>query len=87
MSSPLNVYKGPENKMTDIGIEDGQLFFATDTKTIYLDCNFKDGNGELVQGRFPFGGGSGGGIIFAEGTPTFEDTANEFFFELKYLQD
>lgn len=87
MSSPLNVYKGPENKMTDVGIEDGQLFFATDTKTIYLDCNFKDGNGELVQGRFPFGGGSGGGIIFAEGTPAFEDTANEFFFELKYLQD
>lgn len=83
MSSPLNVYKGPENKMADVGIEDGQLFFATDTKTIYLDCDFKDGNGELVQGRFPFGGGTGRGVLFAEAD--FEPTESQFFFTLNNM--
>lgn len=78
MSSQLKVYKGPENKMDQVDIEDGQLFFATDSKTIYLDCDFTNGNNEKVYGRFPYGGGNGNGILFA--SKPFDETANEYFF-------
>ena len=74
MSSIFKLYKGPEDRLNKIDIEDGQLMFATDSKTIYLDCDFKDGNGEFVYGRFPFGGGTGRGVLFAEAE--FEETAN-----------
>ena len=83
--SHLQLYKGPESKIEKIKIVDGQMMFATDTKTIYLDCDFTDGNNKKVYGRFPFGGGAAGkGIIFAEAK--FEETANRFFFTTKHIQ-
>lgn len=48
MSSLLELYKGPENKLNELGLQDGRMMFATDTKTIYLDCDFTDGNGTKV---------------------------------------
>ena len=83
--SHLQLYKGPESNIEKINIADGQMMFATDTKTIYLDCDFTDGNNKKVYGRFPFGGGAAGkGIIFAEAK--FDETANRFFFTTKHIQ-
>ena len=85
MSSLLELYKGPENKLNELGLQDGRMMFATDTKTIYLDCDFTDGNGTEVHGRFPFGGGAAGkGIIFAD--RHFDETVNVYHFEVKHIE-
>ena len=35
---PFRVIRGSENNINQIGYKDGQVYFATDTKKIYLDA-------------------------------------------------
>ena len=80
MSSTLKLYKGPEEKIRDRVVEDGAVYFATDTKKIYLDCDFTDSLGTTLKDRLAFGGSSG---IFY-GNKGFDATAVDFTF---YLSD
>ena len=55
--SVLSLCRGSEvgiKALTDL--EDGRLLFATDSKKIYLDCDFTTGEGTKVQKRIAFGG-------------------------------
>jgi len=57
--SPLQIFKGPEAKIEELGIQDGCLYFATDSKKIYLDCDFTDSLGTTLKDRIAFGGSTG----------------------------
>jgi hypothetical protein len=57
-------------------IQDGTIYFTTDTKQIYVDCDFTDSEGTVLEDRFAFGGSSG---IFY-GNKEFDASAIEFYF-------
>ena len=79
VSSPLILYRGPKASIDAQSLEDGALYFSTDTKQIYLDCNFVDKEGEKIEDRIAFSGSSG---IFY-GNKTFESSDVEFLFSLE----
>lgn len=79
-SSPLSLYRGSKAAIDALQLEDGALYFTTDTKQIYLDCNFTDQEGTRLENRIAFGGSSG---IFY-GNKNFESTDVDYFF---YLED
>lgn len=57
LGSPLSFYRGTEAGLKTLAdLQDGRLLFATDSKKIYLDCDFTTGEGTPVQKRIPFGG-------------------------------
>ena len=57
LGSPLSFFRGTETGLRSLTeIQDGRLLFATDSKKIYLDCDFVTGEGTPVQKRIPFGG-------------------------------
>ena len=67
-SSPLLLYKGPEHivkgDIAEMGeafkhLEDGRMYFAVDTKKIYVDCKFTTSDGDLIEDRLSFGGNNG----------------------------
>jgi hypothetical protein len=60
-------------------LQDGALYFATDTKKIYLDCDFTDSVGTKLKDRMTFGGSTG--IFYAKKTftQTEIDIANFIF--------
>lgn len=63
-------------------IEDGRLFFATDTKQIMLDCDFTDSEANRYNQRITFGGSTGIHYAFKE----FSDREKEeeiFVFSIK----
>jgi len=96
-SSPLLLYKGPEHMVKGAledmhpafqHLEDGRMYFAVDTKKIYVDCNFTTSDGDHVQDRLSFGGNNG--IFF--GRKTFTEAQIEgkeywFIFENGDLED
>ena len=47
---PFSVVRGLENKIESLKYQDGRVYFATDTKKIYLDAAGK---------RTPMGGNTG----------------------------
>ena len=56
LGSPLRLFRGTETGLKSLtDLEDGRLLFATDSKKIYLDCDFVTGEGTSVQKRIPFG--------------------------------
>lgn len=87
-SSPLTLYKGPEHivkgdpsEMHEAfkTLEDGRIYFAVDTKKIYLDCDFETSDGDRVQDRLSFGGNNG--IFYGRKTFTEAQIENkEFWF-------
>lgn len=83
-SSPLNIYKGSlesiKEKMPNI--VDGQLFFAVDTKQIYLDYDVDNGIYEGPE-RIKFGGSTG--IWY--GNKTDETEAGQVVFRLRQLEE
>ena len=71
--SPLQLYKGPEHLVrgseSDMAeafktLEDGRMYFALDTKKIYVDCDFETSDGQTIQDRLSFGGN--GGIFYGQ---------------------
>ena len=67
-SSPLLLYKGPEHIVKGAAedmaeafkhLEDGRMYFAVDTKKIYVDCKFTTSDGDYVEDRISFGGNNG----------------------------
>ena len=83
-SSPLSIFKGSmesiKEKMPEI--IDGQLFFAVDTKQIYLDYDVDNG---VLEGpeRIKFGGSTG--IWY--GNKTDESDAGQVVFRLSQLEE
>ena len=71
---PFRVVRGIENNINQIEYQDGQVYFATDTKKIYLDTN---------QQRIPMGGNTG--IYY--GKASQPDVAEEFFFYPYEIED
>lgn len=72
MAIPFRVVQGTEAKIINKGYNEGYLYFATDTKKIYLDAN--------GQSKLPMGGNSGiyyGRMVLAE-TP--DEGQKEFDF-------
>ena len=66
--SPLQIFKGPEARIQELALQDGCLYFATDSKKIYLDCDFTDSLGTKLKDRIAFGGSTG--IYYANKTFT-----------------
>ena len=58
-------------------IEDGRLFFATDTKQIMLDCDFTDSANNNYSERITFGGSTG--IYYADRTFTEDEIAADIY--------
>lgn len=97
--SPLTLYKGPEHivkgapdEMNEAfkHLEDGRMYFAVDTKKIYVDCDFETSDGEPVHDRISFGGNNG--IFYGRKTFDPESAAvqsGEYWFipELGDLED
>lgn len=79
ISSALQLYRGPKTTIDSMVLEDGALYFTTDTKQIYLDCNFTDKLGTKFEDRIAFGGSSG--IYY--GNKTFESTDVDYLFFLE----
>lgn len=84
-SSPLTLYKGPEHIVKGSPeemheafrhLEDGRMYFAVDTKKIYLDCDFTTSDGNRIQDRLSFGGNNG--IYY--GNKSFPEETDEFWF-------
>ena len=44
-SSVLQLYRGPRSSIDGMELQDGSLYFTTDTKQILLDCSFTDSEG------------------------------------------
>ena len=72
----IQFYRGPKSKVDQKAIQDGTIYFTTDTKQIYVDCDFTDSEGTVLEDRFAFGGSSG---IFY-GNKEFDASAIEFYF-------
>lgn len=71
---PFRVIRGSENNINQIGYKDGQVYFATDTKKIYLDAKNQ---------RIPMGGNTG--IYY--GNANFDNmTGPEFFFNFTDIE-
>lgn len=82
--SPLQLFKGPEDKIkARVALQDGSLYFATDTRKIYLDCDFTDSNDRVWHDRLAFGGSSG--IYFS--TKTFGEYDSAFPFEYSEVEN
>ena len=59
-ASIVQFYRGPKSVIDKIDtLEDGKLFFATDTKQIMMDCNFTDSLSHNYNKRITFGGSTG----------------------------
>jgi len=58
-NSPLQLFKGQDQYIKALKLEDGRLSFAVDSKKIYLDCDFTDPHGSTYADRLAFGGSSG----------------------------
>ena len=58
----LSFMRGQEQYIKEKPLEDGRLSFATDSKKIYLDCDYTDPHNNTYQDRISFGGNSG--ILF-----------------------
>lgn len=74
----MQLYRGPKSKIDNRVLEDGAIYFTTDTKQIYLDCDFTDSEGTTFEDRYAFGGSSG---IFY-GNKEFDASEINFFFTL-----
>lgn len=82
MASIVNFYRGPQSKIDEIKeLEDGRLYFATDTKKIQMDCVHLDSLNNELNKRITFGGSTG--IYY--GTKTFEADTSDFYFTLDDL--
>ena len=77
--SILHLYRGPKNQIDQIELQDGAMYFATDAKQIYVDCDFTDSQGSALKDRIAFGGTSG--IYY--GNKAFESTDVDFLFKLE----
>lgn len=80
-SSVLQLYRGPRSVVDTMDLDDGSLYFATDTKQIFLDCAFTDSEGTSLNDRLAFGGSSGifyGNKDFPEGTAEFIFKLDDF---------
>ena len=71
---PFSVVRGIESKINSIKHTDGQVYFTTDTKKIYLDVNGQ---------RISMGGNTG--IYY--GNAEQPDIAEEFFFQATEIED
>jgi len=59
-ASIVQFYRGPKSAINKIDtLEDGKLFFATDTRQIMMDCNFVDSLNNNYNKRITFGGSTG----------------------------
>jgi hypothetical protein len=59
-NSIVQFYRGPKSAIDKINtIEDGKLYFSTDTKQIMMDCNFVDSSNNNYNKRIVFGGSTG----------------------------
>lgn len=59
-ASIVQFYRGPKKVIDKIDtLEDGKLFFATDTRQIMMDCNFVDSLNNNYNKRITFGGSTG----------------------------
>lgn len=76
--SPLQLFKGPEQKIKLQPLQDGAIYFATDTKKIYLDCDFTDSLKNKLHDRIAFGGSTG--IYYAQHDFKDDDGVNGFLF-------
>ena len=76
-NSFLQLFKGPDKKIKELGLADGRLSFATDTKRIYLDCDFTDSEERVYSDRLAFGGSSG--IFYGDKTFSEEEIAAAAF--------
>ena len=63
--------RGQEQYIKEKPLEDGRLSFATDSKKIYLDCDYTDPHNNKYQDRISFGGNSG--IYYGNRTFTTEE--------------
>lgn len=81
--SPLQLFKGPESKIKERKtIQDGALYFATDTKKIYLDCDFTDSESHTLHDRLAFGGSSG----FFYSSKEFAEVETDFNFYFNEIE-
>lgn len=87
LGSPLRFFRGTETGLKSLtDLEDGRLLFATDSKKIYLDCDFVTGEGTPVQKRIPFGGSTA--VLY--GAKQFSEADIEqgnFSFGLEYIEN
>ena len=67
----LSFMRGQEQYIKEKPLEDGRLSFATDSKKIYLDCDYTDPHNNKYQDRISFGGNSG--IYYGNRTFTTEE--------------
>lgn len=67
-TSQLTLFRGPQEEIDKMNLEDGTLYFATDTKSIYLDCDYTDPRNEILESRIKFGNATG--IHYAYKEPT-----------------
>ena len=75
MASVVNFYRGPQSQIDAISeLEDGRLYFATDSKKIQMDCVHTDSLNNSFNKRITFGGSTGiyyGKKAFGEDEPGF----------------
>ena len=83
-NSIVQFYRGPKSAIDKINtIEDGKLYFSTDTKQIMMDCNFVDSSNNNYNKRIVFGGSTG--IIYGKRGAFQED--EDFSFKLDELEN
>jgi hypothetical protein len=76
--SPVTFFRGSKAAIDNVtNIEDGRLFFATDTKQIMLDCDFTDSTSNNYNKRITFGGSTG--IHYAKRTFTEDEIAANLY--------
>lgn len=59
MGPNLDLYRGSQEAIDNLEIQDGRLYFSTDTKSIYLDCDYTDPRNNTFAERIKFGGSTG----------------------------
>ena len=60
MASIVNFYRGPQSAVDAISeLEDGRLYFCTDSKKIQMDCVHTDSLNNAYNKRITFGGSTG----------------------------
>lgn len=83
-NSMVQFYRGPKSMIDKIeNLEDGRLFFSTDTKQIMMDCNFVDSLNNNYNKRITFGGSTG--IVYGKRGPFQE--GDDFNFKLSDLEN
>lgn len=76
--SPVTFFRGSKAAIDNVtNIEDGRLFFATDTKQIMLDCDFTDSTSNNYNKRITFGGSTG--IHYAKRTFSEDEIAANLY--------